>query len=398
MFEVKEERPTLTLATFSHGKLKKKKHKKIKFLSYQQNQSYNGKRKRILVGKTDSICYVGDNFSGEKSNSSEMYKHYVGVLNKNTGKMQICDVEIFNLHPKVPEIQIKDEDISETLSLSYVEQQLRLTNAFGTVISRRQIDSYRKTVVDGTILDEAMDSILDQTLNKEDLPVEGAQPETPESSLLPPCNVDATSPEDVYNLSDIISPAEMGCLSEYSQDILNFKPENLESLKRDNVYCSCVLERLASLPPLGSAERETKACCLQYLEYMVEFMQMSSRTIKSKLFLNSFPPIVCKQFISKFLLFVRNSNGVLERQTTISLRDKLLLHILILLLIIDKFSLSFDNVQKELNIKTMKLQMLFNYIGCHIQKKKDNKNVYKVVVLKTPIKVMKPHKYSKAFL
>ncbi|CAI9731787.1 DNA-directed RNA polymerase I subunit RPA49-like [Octopus vulgaris] len=395
MFEVKDKRPTLTIATFSHGKLKKKKHKKIKFLSYLQTQSYNGKRKRILVGKTDSICYVGDNFSGEKSDSSEMYKHYVGVLNKTTGKMQICDVEIFDLQPKFPETQTKDEDISETLGLSAVEQKLMLTNAFGSVTSRRYIESYKKTIVDGTMLDEAMDGVLDQTLNKEDLPVEGAQPETPESSLLPPCNVDATSPEDVYNISDIISPAEMGCLHEYSQDILNFKPEDLEPLKRDNVYCSSVLERLTSLPPLGSPARETKACYLQYLEYMVIFMQMSSRTIKSKLFLNSFPPIVCKEFISKFLLFVRNSKGVLERQATITLRDKLLLHILILLLIIDNFSLSFDNIQKELNIKTLKLQTLFNYIGCQIQKKKDKGNVYKVVVLKTPLKVMKPLKRSK---
>ncbi|GAB1601556.1 DNA-directed RNA polymerase I subunit RPA49-like [Argonauta hians] len=395
MFQVKEERPMLTIATFSHGKLKKKKRKKIKFKSYEENHVANGKRKRILVGKTDSICYVGDNYSEENPSTSNMYKHYVGVYNKATGKMQICDVEMFNLHPSFPGNHTEAEDATDSLNLSRVEQKLKLTNTFGSVSARRNIDQYKKTIVDGTMLDEAIDGVLDQSLRTEaDTPAENGEVDSVTSGLLPPCNRSATSPEEAYKLDDIISPAEMGCLYEYSQDILHFKPENLAHLTTENMYCSSVLDRLQSLPEVGSPERETKACCLQYLQYLVQFQQMTQRSIKSKNFLTQFPPIVCKQFIEKFLLLVRNTKGVLERKCTSELQDKLLIHILILLLIIDNFSMSYSDVQRQLNIKCIKLNSLLSYIGCVTAKTKGV--VDRKIVLKTPIKPMKANTRSKS--
>lgn len=54
------------------------------------------------VTETDRLSYVGKNFGPSSSRIQQMCKYYVGIHDKETGKIRICDAEIFNMQPHIP--------------------------------------------------------------------------------------------------------------------------------------------------------------------------------------------------------------------------------------------------------------------------------------------------------
>uniref|UniRef100_A0A8C0VBH0 Uncharacterized protein n=1 Tax=Cyanistes caeruleus TaxID=156563 RepID=A0A8C0VBH0_CYACU len=51
------------------------------------------------VSETERLCYVGQNFGNEVLKCNSLCRYFIGVLDKNSGQMEVYNAEIFNMQP-----------------------------------------------------------------------------------------------------------------------------------------------------------------------------------------------------------------------------------------------------------------------------------------------------------
>uniref|UniRef100_A0A8C5TTT7 Uncharacterized protein n=1 Tax=Malurus cyaneus samueli TaxID=2593467 RepID=A0A8C5TTT7_9PASS len=92
------ERPA-ALVRFANGRLRRPES--LRFTVYRnRNAAHPQKRhRRILVSETERLCYVGHNFGSEVMKCNSLCRYFVGVLDKNSGQMEVYNAEIFNMQP-----------------------------------------------------------------------------------------------------------------------------------------------------------------------------------------------------------------------------------------------------------------------------------------------------------
>uniref|UniRef100_A0A8D0FLL4 RNA polymerase I subunit E n=1 Tax=Strix occidentalis caurina TaxID=311401 RepID=A0A8D0FLL4_STROC len=77
----------------------------LRFAVYRNRDAAHPRRKhrRILVrarqAETERLSYVGDNFSSGVMASDALCRYFVGVLDKDSGQMEVYNAEIFNMQP-----------------------------------------------------------------------------------------------------------------------------------------------------------------------------------------------------------------------------------------------------------------------------------------------------------
>lgn len=371
MFQVDSQRPTVTIAAFTHGTFNSKKKKKIKFNSFTQDD--DKKKKRFLVARTDTCCYVGNNFQ-DMFRASKMCSYYVGVLNKSTGKMQICDADLVHLNPNFPKVEHKREENS---NLSKFDRTNRLIETFGAEKSKQRIEDRQHNIVEGEVLKEAIDGALKDTVlpehhglidtwKKRDVSV------VPE--LLPVCNVRATSVDDVYKLENIISPSDMENLTKYSQEIFNVKSDDMADIVRQEKYCQFVLDHLLKLPE-DSIERQKMANCLLYFQYLVTLYHMKNAELNTNQFFKIFPEFLNETFLNyAFFSQTISARGRQERKFSSYQKDKIAIYVIVLALIVDDFKTPCFTIMKDLRMGRIKVSKLFGYVGCKITGKLTGEN------------------------
>ncbi|PKU39197.1 dna-directed rna polymerase i subunit rpa49 [Limosa lapponica baueri] len=57
------------------------------------------KHRRILVSETERLSYVGNNFDSGVPKCNSLCRYFVGVLDKDSGQMEVYNAEIFNMQP-----------------------------------------------------------------------------------------------------------------------------------------------------------------------------------------------------------------------------------------------------------------------------------------------------------
>uniref|UniRef100_A0A8P0TIW3 RNA polymerase I subunit E n=1 Tax=Canis lupus familiaris TaxID=9615 RepID=A0A8P0TIW3_CANLF len=179
-----DESQRAVLVQFSNGKLQNPGN--VRFTLYKSNDSTNPRKRsqRILAAETDRLSYVGNNFGTGALKCNTLCRHFVGILNKTSGQMQVYDAELFNMQP-----------------------------LFAALVN-----------------DAIHDDLQDDSL------------------YLPPCHADAAKPEDVYKFEDLLSTAEYEALQSPSEAFRNVSSEEILKMIEENSHCSFVIEALKSLP------------------------------------------------------------------------------------------------------------------------------------------------------
>lgn len=386
MFHVDSERPTVKLATFTHASFNHKKRRKIKFDSFKQTQSDGKKSKKFLVAQTDTCCYVGKNF-GNTFDSSKLCSHYVGILNKSTGKIKICDADLFYLNPHFKESEPQPRQETEN-NLSYFEKKNRLIEAFGGKSSQKRLENYTSHIIEQEDLSKVMKEALKETNIAEASNAPISTDIMSVSGLLPPCNIHATSVEEVYLLEDIISSADMARLSEHSQEMLKLTQDEVLALAREGKYCQFVVQRLQNLPE-EPIQRQKRVNCLQYFQYLVTLHQMKSPNLKNRDVYYLFPEFIRKKFLTcSFVTDGKCARGRLQRTMSAYQKDKVAIYIIVLALIMDGFKTPFFQILQDLKIGRVKLVKLFGYVGAKIVREKGDREMMKnCAVLKVPLEL-----------
>nr|BAE91577.1 unnamed protein product [Macaca fascicularis] len=271
------------LVQFSNGKLQSPGN--MRFTLYENKDSTNPRKRnqRILAAETDRLSYVGNNFGTGALKCNTLCRHFVGILNKTSGQMEVYDAELFNMQPLFSDVSVESELALDSQTKTYREKMDSCIEAFGTTKQKRALNARRMNRVGNESLNQAVakaaETIID-TKGVTALVSDAIHNDLQDDSLyLPPCYDDATKPEDVYKFEDLLSPAEYEALQSPSEAFRNVTSEEILKMIEENSHCTFVIEALKSLPS-DVESRDRQARCIWFLDTLIKFR--AQRVVKRK--------------------------------------------------------------------------------------------------------------------
>uniref|UniRef100_K1PI91 DNA-directed RNA polymerase I subunit RPA49 n=1 Tax=Magallana gigas TaxID=29159 RepID=K1PI91_MAGGI len=328
------------LAHFTNGRIDKKCTRRIHFGYFEGDQNNKKlKDRKMLVAETTDMSYVGQNYGPLASTMQQNCKYYVGVLDKTTGKMKICDAEIFQMHPKPSDI----DDEVETFSLpstvtekTFVEKNDMLTSAFGSKKKQRALESRLKNQIKGKALDKAMSSVLSQ----------------------------ASSIEPVQ----FVHPNEKQATAEASGVFFDATLDTIQQWRKENKYPKQILSLLSRMPKTEE-RRSEQATYIMYLYYLIHLHNLKQKQLRDKDPLpTDWPDHVRFHLLKRFTQTISGTSK--QRIMPARLKDKLVCHILVLCLFLEEFSLELTNLQTDLSKSHEILYKHCQILGCSTKVKK----------------------------
>ncbi|XP_064294327.1 DNA-directed RNA polymerase I subunit RPA49 isoform X2 [Phalacrocorax carbo] len=352
------------------------------------------KHRRILVSETERLSYVGNNFGSGAMKCNSLCRYFVGVLNKDSGQMEVYNAEIYNMQPFLSDSVIPD-DTKDYQNKSYREKMDLCIEAFGTSKQKRALNSRRMNAVGNDILNTAVTKAAANIIDAKGVTAliqDVAQDDVQNISIfLPPCNEDADKPENVYKFEDILSPAEYEALQVPAAVFVNMTSEEITKKTEDKSHCSFVLEELKFLPA-DEKRRDHKARCLWFLDTLIKFSYL--KVIKKKHPMGpECPHIISRKLMKNFTSLTYN-NGSVQNLISASMKTKITAYVIALALHINNFQIDLTVLQNDMKLQESKMMDIAKAMRLKVSKAKglpgleDDQN-HKLGTLSLPLPVQK---------
>uniref|UniRef100_A0A1X7THX0 Uncharacterized protein n=1 Tax=Amphimedon queenslandica TaxID=400682 RepID=A0A1X7THX0_AMPQE len=135
----------VSIVSFSNGRLDSSSAVKAKHSLYQEK----GMKRRTLVTKMDHMTYIGTNYETEGTMSTFSFRKYmIGVLDKETGTMELHNTDIFHM---TPYIKVTDPNPSKRKSISkeeYSEGLEKVMMSFGSSQAKKAWSAAKRNHID----------------------------------------------------------------------------------------------------------------------------------------------------------------------------------------------------------------------------------------------------------
>ncbi|XP_032864088.1 DNA-directed RNA polymerase I subunit RPA49 [Tyto alba] len=388
-----EEQPAV-LVRFSNGRLRRADS--VRFTVYRHRDAGHPRRKhrKIVVSETERLSYVGNNFDSGVLKCNSLCRYFVGVLNKDSGQMEVYNAEIFNMQPLLSDNLIPD-DMKDYQNKSYREKMDLCIEAFGTSKQKRALNSRRMNAVGNDILSTAVTKAAANIIDAKGVTAliqDVAQDDVQNISIfLPPCNEDADKPEDVYKFEDILSPAEYEALQAPAAAFVNITAEEIAKKKEDKSHCSFVLEELKFLPT-DEKSRDHKARCLWFLDTLIKFSYL--KVIKKKHPMGPECPHIISRKLMKDFTSLTYDNGSVQNLISASSKSKITAYVIALALHINNFQTDLTVLQNDMKLQESRMVDVAKAMRLKISKAKglpglENNQNHKLGTLSLPLPVQK---------
>uniref|UniRef100_A0A8C8TWJ4 Polymerase (RNA) I polypeptide E n=1 Tax=Peromyscus maniculatus bairdii TaxID=230844 RepID=A0A8C8TWJ4_PERMB len=389
-----DDRQKAVLVQFSNGKLQNPGN--MRFTLYNNTDLVNPrlKNQRILAAETDRLSYVGNNFGTGALKCNTLCRHFVGILNKTSGQMEVYDAELFNMQPLFADLAesgdlllslrqghcivflptedaIEYEPPQENQTKTFREKLDSCIEAFGSTKQKRSLNSRRMNKVGSESLNltvtKAAENIID-TKGVNALVSDAMQDDLQDDSLyLPPCHADASKPEDVYRFEDILSPAEYDALESPSEAFRKVTSEDILKMAEENSHCSFVIEMLKSLPS-DEGRRDRQARSIWFLDALVRFR--AQKVIKGKSALGPGIPHIINAKLLKHFTCLTYNNGSLRNLISSSMKAKITAYAIVLALHINDFQIDLTVLQGDLKLSEKRMMEIAKAMRLKISKRK----------------------------
>ncbi|KAM8984439.1 DNA-directed RNA polymerase I subunit RPA49 isoform 1-T1 [Ara ararauna] len=382
------------LVQFSNGRLQRTGS--MRFTVYRSRDAAHPRKKhrRILVSETERLSYVGNNFSSGAMKCDSLCRYFVGVLDKDTGQMEVYNAEIFNMQPLLSDNLVPD-DTKDYQNKSYREKMDLCIEAFGTSKQKRALNSRRMNAVGSDIFKAAVTKAAANIIDAKGVTAliqDVAQDDVQNiSTFLPPCNEDADKLENVYKFEDILSPAEYEALRIPAAAFVNITPEEITKKTQDRSHCCFVLEELKFLPA-NEKSRDHKARCLWFLDTLVKFSYQ--KVIKTKYPMGpECPQIISKKLMRNFTSLTYNNSSV-QNLISASMKAKITAYVIALALHINNFQIDLTILQNDLKLKESRMMDIAKAMRLKVSKAKglpelENDQNHKLGTLSLPLPMQK---------
>ncbi|XP_032095986.1 DNA-directed RNA polymerase I subunit RPA49 isoform X2 [Sapajus apella] len=297
--------------------------------------------------------------------------HFVGILNKTSGQMEVYDAELFNMQPLFSDESIESELVQESQTKTYREKMDSCIEAFGTTKQKRALNARRMNKVGGDSLNRAVakaaETIID-TKGVTALVSDAIHNDLQDDSLyLPPCYDDAAKPEDVYKFEDLLSPAEYEALQSPSEAFRNITSEEILKMIEENSHCTFVIDALKSLPS-NVESRDRQARCIWFLDTLIRFR--AQRVVKRKNALGPDIPHIINTKLLKHFTCLTYNNGSLRNLISDSMKAKITAYVIILALHINDFQIDLTMLQRDLKLSEKRMMEIAKAMRLKISKRR----------------------------
>ncbi|NXK27969.1 RPA49 polymerase, partial [Arenaria interpres] len=413
---------------FSNGRLRRPDA--MRFTVYRNRDTAHPRKKhrRILVSETERLSYIGNNFGSGVPKCNSLCRYFVGVLDKESGQMEVYNAEIFNMQPLLSgrktlcvrpapgsqrarpveheygtsggqlafPLQCKVSSVQQCDLICFSLAQMDLCiEAFGTSKQKRALNSRRMNAVGNDILNTAVTKAAANIIDAKGVSAliqDVAQDDVQNISVfLPPCNEDADKPENVYKFEDILSPAEYEALQVPAAAFVNITPEEITKKAEDKSHCSFVLEELKFLPD-DEKRRDHKARCLWFLDTLIKFSYL--KVIKKKHPIGpECPHIISRKLMKNFASLTYN-NGSVQNLVSASMKAKITAYVIALALHINNFQTDLTILQNDMKLQESRMMDIAKAMRLKVSKAKglpglENDQNHKLGTLSLPLPVQK---------
>lgn len=318
----------------------------------------------LTVGETRAVDFCstkeGDDVAGN-------CRYLIGVRNKKTNTIMLRPAPMHILSRRVKALK----NLAPAPSISLSERSLQrniLGETFGTKKAQKAIRASERNKVDVSAMDDVtvhIQASIDS--NTKTLPTQEEAKQIADSNRnIPPYDLSATSPENIYKISDIIPDSEFNVLT-----VKNLMSAKSMDERMSFVPCrwsQWIRQHINTLCSSPKPNRKLLKLVL-YIACLLTYRESPRRLCKERDSfhnkLQGIPSAVADGIISRFSETRRGSDDVtFTKDNEISLMT----HIFALCLHVDNFATDTTLLAADLHESVNKINDYFKLLGCKIEK------------------------------
>ncbi|XP_076753590.1 uncharacterized protein LOC143425032 [Xylocopa sonorina] len=353
------------IVNFQNGELKDEEAKKMSCgLFYDQK-----KQNTMLALSNGQIVYRGY----KPDTSQDLMRTMLVLHNRRTGKVRLVQVERWQVAPVLDKPSLEDNKGPEEHKVATLNKQ------FGSKKVKRRTEQFERLRVNvESVREELEQTVSNVEIDRMELSTEVPDSEYITNTTLPGCNRDALSPSDVYNIYDIIPENKLETLYNKVTEILN---DNSISIETNSKFITQTLRHLKSDP-----DNVTKVALLLYIHAVSVWLNMPIKDAKKR----GIEVCAASDDVNLHIINTYSVQSNHGRMRPNSVKDKGVIHCMILALVICNFTLDLELFATIFThrIGLKKLTDLARLIGA-VPQKGDKKVVTLKVPLPGPMSVLK---------
>jgi len=376
----------------------------LEYRFIQQKGRDRLKTKRILVAESGKMRFIGKDF-GQLSGGSPLTTYGAAIVAKESDKdkgkekekeLKLFDVSVFGIQPSI--IGLESRDLTEQKSAKGIQARNLLGETFGTMKIKQQIRAIAKNQVDIADL-RPISGLIEGSVDEKaaHLPSVETQNTGPDQDRpIPPYNLEATKPIDIYPFDTLITPGESSEIN--VKKYMKMGQSEFDQLNEEQRFPLFVYKHL-EVSINASAKNPKKIKALIYIMYLFRFRNISKKSLsdneKVTEGLYDAPMVVQDRLLGLFTELAENGERVMSEKN----RDKLTNYILVLALYAEDFVLNTELIIQDLSLPKTKVFDHLKALGCFVEKvnesaenseeKPKNKDV-RVARLRAPLQFPRP--------
>ncbi|GAB9472182.1 hypothetical protein Gpo141_00009367 [Globisporangium polare] len=385
-FETAYDSAAPLVATFRNGPPPPTKRADLSFEVFENP----AKKQRLVVASTEKIAYQGANF-GYLSAANDSASYAVGIYDKKTKEVRLCNVSQIYVMQQTVKGASDNVDENKGESKSFMEQRRDLVEVFGSKKSKRMQKSREENLVNVQNISGA--ASVTQTLQKK---IEKAQKTLDEerardakfssenaalaatrNAILPPLDLDAATPDRVYNLRKFIDAHVMESLEIKARELIEtLATSSVADYAASNGLSALATRLLLSLPTPYDV---TRVAYIVYVSYLVQFHDLHFPLRKSAAMLSEekdIPLVVLRHLLALYTESTQGETGYMTYLQPKTHKDKLILYLLVVALTVNGFSLDLTEVTADLKKSALAITTYCRQLGCSVDKAKAENAVY----------------------
>lgn len=341
------------IVNFQNGELKDEEAKEMSCGIFHDEKE----GKTVLGLSNGHIVYKGY----RPDTTQESTRTMLVLHNKKTGKIRLFEAERWQVTPVLdkPSIEESDIDIHEKTAL--------LNKQFGSKKVKRRTEQFEKMKVNvDSVKDQLEQTVSNVEIDRLEFSTQLQNDEIIQSSILPACNRNASNVKDVYNVYDIIPKSKLETLYDHAKEVLEGATEGKSRFFKRTL-------KSIQLDP----DNMNKIALLLYMEMINAWFAIPLKEAKKR------DVVVCpvSEEINQHVIDTYSVSSANGRMRPNTMKDKGLIHSLILGLTVSNFTLDLElfRVMLETRTSLKKLTDLAKIIGAVPNKDK------KIITLKVPL-------------
>ncbi|KAF1788602.1 RNA polymerase I associated factor, A49-like [Phytophthora cactorum] len=361
------------VATFRNGPPPPNQRKDLAFEVFENP----AKKQRLVIASSEKVAYQGANF-GYLGSSHDFANYAVGVYDRKTKEVRLCNVNQIYVMQQAIKNASENVDDNRGDDKSFMEQRRDLVEVFGSKKSKRMQKNREENIVDLENISGA--ASVSQTLQKKisaaqrKLEEERAQDggyTKEEPRLLPPATLSCR-----HAISTHLRPTTF--MDNAVMDSLTIMAEEVIQALQTTSFKTGVAA-YALMLSLPAPYDVNKMCLVVYLAYMIDFYNSRFPLRKSAAVFSEekgIPLVIVRHFLKLFTDISEGNNGYPSYFQSKAMKDKLSLHLIVVALTVNGFTLDLTEVGNDLKRSSIHIQAYARQLGCIVEKAKADSAVY----------------------